>query len=122
MKIIIAGSRGFSNYSKLEREVDLVLADLSEDERADLEIQSGGAVGADKLGEDYAKNHGIPCRVHPADWETYGTAAGFVRNEAMAKVAEGGILIAFWDSVSRGTKHMIAISKRHNIKAYVIRY
>lgn len=122
MKIIIAGSRGFSNYSKLERQVDLVLAELSEDEKADLEIQSGGAVGADKLGEDYAKNHGIPCRVHPADWETYGTAAGFVRNEAMAKVAEGGILIAFWDGVSRGTKHMIAISKRHNIKAYVIRY
>ena len=44
----------------------------------------------------------------------------------MAKFAseEGniGILIAFWDGKSRGTKHMIDLAKRYGLDVYVVNY
>lgn len=34
-----------------------------------------------------------------------------------------GILIAFWNGKSRGTKHMIDLAKRYNLKIiYIIEY
>jgi membrane-bound inhibitor of C-type lysozyme len=38
----------------------------------------------------------------------------------MAKYSDG--LIAFWDGKSKGTKHMIDLAKRHNLKIKVIKY
>lgn len=42
------------------------------------------------------------CELHPADWERLGKAAGPIRNEEMAEIADA--LIAFWDGQSRVTK------------------
>jgi len=68
-------------------------------------IISGRAKGADRLGERFAQEHNIPTQLFPADWNTHGRKAGFIRNLKMAKAAD--ILIAFWDGQSRGTQHMI---------------
>lgn len=44
----------------------------------------------------------------------------------MAKFAseEGnkGVLIAFWDGESRGTKNMIDLAKRYGLKVHVVNY
>ena len=49
------------------------------------------------LGEQYAKEHGIPLVLFPADWDRYGKRAGYIRNDKMARYAseKDGILIAF---------------------------
>ena len=68
-------------------------------------IMSGGAHGADSLGERYAKENGLPLEIFPADWRKDWKRAGFIRNVQMAGIADE--LIAFWNGKSHGTAHMI---------------
>jgi len=52
------------------------------------EVVSGGASGSDAEGEEWARSRGIPIRVFNADWNTYGRAAGPIRNRDMAQYAD----------------------------------
>ena len=112
MRIIIAGSRGLS-------ETDLELLDSAVKNSAFniTCVISGTARGADRLGEKWAQQHQIPIERYPADWKLHGRKAGFLRNEQMAKAADG--LIALWDGESRGTQHMIALAKRYQLAVHV---
>ncbi|MDV7188458.1 DUF2493 domain-containing protein [Lutibacter sp. TH_r2] len=104
MKLIIAGSRTFNDYKKICAECDNILQD-----QTNIEIISGAYYrGADKLGEQYAKERGYKITQFPADWNKFGKAAGPKRNEQMANYAD--TLIAFWDGKSRGTKNMIELA------------
>ena len=114
-KVIVAGSREFTDYEKLRTTLDRL---LSRYEISEIEIVSGGARGADTLGERYAEEKGCPVHVFPADWEQFGKAAGYRRNVQMAEYADA--CVAFWDGKSRGTKHMIDISKRYDLDLRVI--
>jgi len=115
VKVIIAGGRGFNDYDLLCRKADKILSRQSE-----IEIVSGAARGADKLGERYADERGYPIKRFPADWGTFGKKAGYMRNEDMAEYADA--LIAFWDGTSKGTKHMIDIARNNDLKVRVITY
>jgi hypothetical protein len=116
-KVIVAGSRDFNDYELLKRKLDVALANkVSEG----ITIISGAARGADKLGERYAAERGYDLISKPADWNTYGKRAGYIRNEEMARIADA--LVAFWDGKSRGTYHMINIAKRYNLPIIVVNY
>jgi hypothetical protein len=112
-KVIIAGGRTFNNYDLLCQNCDKALSLQTE-----IEIVSGTANGADKLGEKYAKENGYSIKQFPADWNKYGKSAGYKRNEEMAKYSDA--LIAFWDGNSKGTKHMIDLAKRYGLKVKVV--
>lgn len=112
MKVIIAGSRTFDNYDLLCQKCNMILSLTPE-------IVSGTANGADKLGERYAKEKGYTIKQFPADWNKYGKSAGYKRNEEMAKYADG--LIAFWCGDSKGTKHMIDLSRSYNLKIKIVK-
>lgn len=114
-KVIIAGGRDFNNYELLKEKVDFLLQNKGE-----IEIVSGAARGADKLGERYAKEKGYPINSHPANWDLYGKSAGYIRNKEMAKYANA--LIAFWDGKSKGTNHMINLAKECGIFVRVVYY
>ena len=109
MKVIIAGGRNFNDYKKLCQFCDKVLSNQTE-----IEIVSGTANGADKLGEKYANDKKYPIKQFPANWNKYGKSAGYKRNMQMAKYADA--LIAFWDGTSKGTMHMINLAKQFNLK------
>lgn len=115
MKIIIAGGRDFNDYKKLCEICDYKLSMQSE-----IEIVSGTAKGADSLGERYAKERNYPIKQFPADWDTFGKAAGYKRNEEMANYADA--LIAFWNGSSKGTGHMITLAEKYGLKIYVCKY
>lgn len=115
LKIIIAGSRNFNDYNLLEQKVDFYIG-----ENQDIEIISGTARGADKLGERYAINKELKLKRFPADWQKYGKKAGYLRNEEMAKYASHAII--FWDGKSKGTGHMIELCKKYNINYRIIRF
>ena len=112
MKIIIAGSRNFVDYTKLKTVCDFTLKN-----QKDIEIVSGTASGADKLGERYAKENGYPVKKFPADWKKNGKAAGPIRNKQMAEYADG--LIVFWDGKSKGTESMINLGYQHGLKVRI---
>ena len=125
VNIIIAGSRTFDNYEDLKKKV-LNFIGEKQIELSNVCIISGTARGADKMGEDFAKELNLQLKCFPADWDKYGKQAGFLRNTQMANYAieddNQGILIAFWDGKSSGTKHMIEIAKKKEleVKIFVI--
>lgn len=115
-RVIIAGGRDFNDYELLERSVDKLLVNITED----IAVVCGMARGADTLGEAYAKSRGYEVHYFPADWNQFGKSAGYRRNEQMAQNADA--LVAFWNGESLGTKHMIDLAKRYNLKVRIIRY
>ena len=88
--------------------------------QSEVEIVSGGARGADSLGEQYARERGFKLSVFRAEWNKYGKSAGYRRNEQMALYADA--VVVFWDGVSKGSKHMIDIAMRQGIKVRVVRF
>ena len=116
-KVIIAGGRDFNNYALLQEYVDKFLSTYPSDS---IEIVSGNARGADKLGERYAKEHNLPVKLFPANWDKYGKRAGYLRNQEMTDYAN--MLIAFWDRKSKGTNHMINIAKKAGLIVKVVYY
>ena len=117
-KVIIAGSRGFSNYKLLREQCNKFLREKRK--ANNIIIVSGHARGADALGEKYAQDEGFALEIYPAQWKKLGKQAGYRRNEQMAEVADA--LIAFWDGSSRGTKHMIDIMNEKNLLVRVVEY
>lgn len=110
MKVIVAGSRNITDYSVIKRAIEASEYKITQ-------IVSGGARGVDSLGELYAIENDIEVAIFKADWNRYGKSAGYKRNDQMAEYADA--LIAVWDGVSKGTKHMIDIMRRVNKHNFV---
>ena len=105
VRIIIAGTRRFNDYRLLRRILSEAAGTYPKEQ---LEIISGGAKGADGLGELFAERNNLKLTRFPADWNRHGKAAGPIRNRQMAEYAgKDGLLVAFWDEESRGTRNMI---------------
>jgi hypothetical protein len=115
MKIIVAGGRDFNDYELLKENLNEIVGDNS-----NIEIVSGMARGTDLLGIKYANELGYPVKEFPAQWDKYGKSAGYRRNEEMAKYSD--TCVCFWDRKSKGTKHMIDLSNKYNLKTFVINY
>jgi len=100
-KIAITGSR---NIKKSQKLLDL-LNDLQPDE-----IISGGAIGADKIAEDWAKMNGKKITIIRPDYEKYESKiAPIIRNKEIVEKADH--VIAIWDGKSKGTAATIKMAK-----------
>jgi hypothetical protein len=99
MRLIVAGSRTFTNYQFLCQV-------LAPDRHRITQVLTGGARGADELGYRWAWKHAVKHQLFRAAWERFGKSAGVRRNHQMAQA--GDMLVAFWDGQSRGTAHMIS--------------
>ena len=125
LRVIIAGSRKFNDYELLKKSaIEIItkktmLPDLTK-------IVSGGARGADTLGERFANEIGLEVTRFIPDWDGLGKQAGYVRNAEMAKFAvednNDGLLIAFWDGKSKGTKHMIDLANKYGLEVHVVNF
>lgn len=82
------------------------------------EVVSGTAIGVDRCGEFWAVLNKIPVMRFPAQWDTEGKAAGYLRNERMAKYADACLI--FHDGKSRGTQHMIDLATSHGLSLKVV--
>lgn len=113
MKVIIAGGRRFRDLRLLSQTM----------KRLDLDpslIISGGAKGADSLGEQWAATNGVAVRRFKAEWNKHGRAAGPVRNSLMAKLAD--VAVVFWDGESRGSADMIEQMRKLGKRVEVVRF
>ena len=109
-RVVIAGCRYYSNYDEAKKYIDFCLTNIRKEN--DIIILSGGASGADAIGERYAKENGFKVEKYPADWERYGKSAGPKRNRQMAENTD--YVICFWDKRSKGTKSMIEFARELN--------
>lgn len=129
-KVIIAGGRSFGNvrlHGKVQAEQDFLTLCSTMDtllvektKTYTITIISGGAQGADTLGERYAQLKGFKLIRMKADWKKHGKPAGFIRNGDMLNIADG--VVCFWDRKSKGTLHMINITNKDNKPLRIINY
>ena len=117
MRIIIAGGRDFTDYRRMEFEMDRLLEKQAD---VDITIISGTANGADKTGELYAERRGLQIIRMPANWKLHGKSAGYKRNAEMAERATH--VVCFWDKESRGTKHMIDLARTKKLPQVTFAY
>ena len=109
MKVAVIGSRGLDDYELVCNTLKYIKIDL---------LISGGAMGADSLGEKYANENNIPTMIFLPDWEKHGKAAGFIRNSDI--INEGELIIAFWDNSSKGTLDSIKKAEKLNKKIIIV--
>lgn len=113
LKLAIIGSRTFDNYELLYKELEKYK------ERINL-VVSGGAKGADYLGEVWARENNIKTLIFYPDWDKFGKRAGFIRNEDIIKNCD--CCLAFWDGVSNGTKHSLSLCEEYNKPYKIIKF
>jgi len=117
-KVIIAGTRDFNDYEYAEPLIDKILSNKSQTHK--ILIVCGMARGADLIGKEYGENKNYEVLKYPADWDSFGKSAGYIRNKEMANNADA--LIVFWDGASKGTLNMINIAKEKGLKVVIINY
>jgi hypothetical protein len=111
MKVAVIGSRGFTDYELVKNTLSKMDISL---------VVSGSAMGADRLGEQYAEENSIPTKIFLPDWERLGKGAGIIRNTDIINECE--IVVAFWDNKSRGTLDSINKAKKLGKKLIIINY
>ena len=109
-RVVVAGCRNYNNYVEAKAFIDSCLSRIKKENK--IIIVSGGAFGADFLGEKYAVENNLKIERHRALWNKYGKQAGPKRNEEMAIISD--FVICFWDAKSRGTKSMIYYAKKYH--------
>lgn len=108
--LLVAGCRNFYDYDTAKKFIDACVANIRKEYK--IVIVSGGAAGADALGERYAEEHGFAIKKYLPNWEKYGRSAGPRRNREMVERAD--YVICFWDGKSRGTKSTIDFATEAN--------
>ena len=114
-KLAVIGSRDFDDFDLFVKVMDRLR--LVKDIQV---IISGGARGADAMAAHYAEVNEIPLTEFEADWDKYGKGAGFIRNKDIWDASDMGI--AFWDGVSKGTKHSFDLARKQNKKLLIFNY
>ncbi len=128
MRVIIAGSRGLTDYHTVWEAIHESGFEITH-------VISGHAKDSpDICGEHYARVHKVPMTLLPANWKNinapgavvkygkfgpYNALAGFWRNEAMAAEHGAEALIALWDGKSPGTKDMINRAINHDLFVFI---
>jgi hypothetical protein len=101
-RILVTGSRDWDDAEAITFEL------------AGLLLQHPGAVlvhgacprGADQMADEAAASLGMAVERHPADWDGYGKAAGFIRNAEMVSLG-ADLCLAFYKqgAGNKGTDH-----------------
>jgi len=127
MKVAVIGSRSFTDQKLLFSTLDEIGGKTV--------IVSGGAPGADRLGERYAEANGLVKEIYKADWNNlkhpeavirfkhgrqYDANAGFRRNKVIVDSAD--LVVAFWDGNSRGTKHALDYARSQGKEIRIVRF
>jgi len=121
MRLLVCGSRTWTNYRLLRQVVEDIVC--NEFEAEPFVLIEGDARGADRMAAHLARRYGWDLEVYPAHWRTEGRTAGIRRNLRMLHQARPDLVLAFVDKplpTSRGTAHMVAIARAAGLPVRVI--
>lgn len=113
-RILVCGSRDWTD----ERAIWDALSPHKVGIPSDPLIIHGAARGADELAAWIAECLDLPVQAFPADWQTHGKRAGFLRNLQMLD-EQPDLVIAFQRNGSRGTQHTIDQARKRGIPVEV---
>ncbi len=114
IKLAIVGSRTFTNKNLFNQKINEFILKYN---TPDI-IISGGAKGADTLGENYAIDNNIPLKIFYPDWSKHGKIAGIIRNTNI--VNDCTHILAFPSKNGTGTQDTIRKGKLANKKIFVV--
>lgn len=108
MKLLIAGTRFIDGRPWADYDYVCDCMELFKWRKNIQKLLSGGAPGADRLGEKWIENEWpgvVGITSYLPDYQKHGSAwAPLKRNEQMADDCDFAVL--FWDGLSKGTGHM----------------
>ena len=107
MKLMIAGSRNIESFDfspYISENVELII--------------TGGALGIDKLAEEYADKNRLSKIVLRPEYNKYRKSAPLKRNDKMIEIADEILII--WDGFSKGTKYTIEKARKSGKNLTVI--
>lgn len=93
--VIVCGGRDYGDAERVEAALDRAHAHKAITllvHGACLDLKSGELMGADRWADAWAVARGVPVERHPADWGTWGKAAGPMRNKQMAERGAHGCI------------------------------
>lgn len=86
----------------------------------DITIISGAAKGVDTTAIDYSVVNYTQLLTFPADWETHGKRAGYLRNKRMLEEGKPDLVVAF--PGGKGTAMMVDIAEKAGVTVFRIAY
>lgn len=98
MRWLVCGGRSFANFEKGYWALSEYCSSASV-------IIHGGANGADRMADQWARENGIAIDVLPAEWRKFGTSAGAIRNQRMINEGKPQFVLAL--PGGSGTRDMI---------------
>lgn len=100
MRLLICGDRHWTDVVLIAKWIDDLKPNV---------VIEGGARGADTIAANLARDRHITVSSYPADWDTYGPAAGPIRNADMLELGNPDRVLAFHDNIdsSKGTHDMV---------------
>ncbi len=120
MRLLVCGSRTWTDRPRLRQVLDQVVSDHSDGQ---VTVIEGDARGADRLAGQLAHQRGWRLERYPADWTREGRAAGFRRNARMLRQGRPDLVVAFTVGPlqhSRGTADMVRRARAAGVPVQVI--
>jgi hypothetical protein len=113
MKVIICGSRTWSDWKPIREYIDSLPEGTI--------VIHGGARGADSMAAACAKQRGLEVWEYPAKWTLFGKRAGILRNQAM--LDERPVYVVAFTlnlATSRGTRDMVERARAAGVPVEVL--
>lgn len=104
MRVLVCGGRTYAEQGRVSEVLD---------ELRPTELITGGAKGADRLAENWARFNRVPVDVFPAQWAVHGRGAGPIRNQQMIDAGQPELVLAF--PGGSGTADLVARAQAANI-------
>lgn len=125
-KILVTGSRDYSDYPTVMRAVAIAIHDLAKAGASEITILHGNAPGADSMVVEFINKedrtlakHGVrvTLKAFLADWNKHGSKAGPIRNKQMVD-EKPDVVLAFLEpgQPNRGTLGTVKMAKAAGIK------
>ena len=117
MKLLILGSKLYTDYEQFKRRVNAILKNTKKEE---ITLYDDGSKGAAKLARQYCLDTDIKNITVEPDWQGKGKQAGILRDQQLAKTCTHAILFFFHDETNQ-MKEVLERMKEYNVKYRLIK-